>query len=182
MLKEEGISSSKLDGRLEGRERYQAIEHFISSTTALLLSGKAGGTGLTLTCASKMIIVEPDWNPSNDSQVMGRVWRQGQNKEVDIYRLLIGCSFEEKILQRQQLKQSLSEKLIDEQNNTNSFDFCSLKQLFMEIAPKCLTYSPSENQLECCQKNLDHIDWSETLFVKIIESHQRNKTSLCNEF
>jgi len=46
----------------------------------LLLSGKAGGTGLTLTCAHKLIMIEPDWNPSNDSQIMGRVWRQGQQR------------------------------------------------------------------------------------------------------
>ena len=78
MLNEEEISSSKLDGRLEGRERYSSIERFIKEKTVLLLSGKAGGTGLTLTCASKMIMVAPDWIPSNDSQVMGRVWRQGQ--------------------------------------------------------------------------------------------------------
>ena len=55
-----------------------------------------------------MIMIEPDWNPSNDSQVMGRIWRQGQKKEVQIFRLIVGCSFEEKILQRQQLKQTLS--------------------------------------------------------------------------
>lgn len=60
----------------------------------LLLSGKAGGTGLTLTCAVKMIMIEPDWNPSNDSQVMGRIWRQGQQNEVHIYRLLIASTFE----------------------------------------------------------------------------------------
>lgn len=63
---------------------------------------------MTLTCACKMIMIEPDWNPSNDSQVMGRIWRQGQKKEVQIFRLIVGCSFEEKILQRQQLKQTLS--------------------------------------------------------------------------
>lgn len=60
----------------------------------LLLSGKAGGTGLTLVTARTMIIIEPDWNPSNDSQVIGRIWRQGQTSEVNIYRLLIISSFE----------------------------------------------------------------------------------------
>ena len=107
-MNQHDISSSKLDGRLEGKDRYKTIENFIHNKTVLLLSGKAGGTGLTLTCASKMILIEPDWNPSNDSQVMGRVWRQGQTSEVQIFRLMIGCSFEEKILQRQQLKQNLS--------------------------------------------------------------------------
>lgn len=80
----------------------------------LLLSGKAGGTGLTLICATKMIMIEPDWNPSNDSQVMGRIWRQGQQKEVEIYRLITASTFEEKILQRQGLKKTLSNNLIDD--------------------------------------------------------------------
>jgi DNA repair and recombination protein RAD54B len=93
ILNEHSITSSKLDGRVEGQDRFKTIDNFIREKTVLLLSGKAGGTGLTLTCASKMIMIEPDWNPSNDSQVMGRVWRQGQNKEVHIFRLLIGCSF-----------------------------------------------------------------------------------------
>jgi DNA repair and recombination protein RAD54B len=71
---------AKLDGRVDGQERYKIIENFIREKDVLLLSGKAGGTGLTLICACKMIMVEPDWNPSNDSQVMGRIWRQGQQK------------------------------------------------------------------------------------------------------
>lgn len=79
ILNQHEITSSKLDGRLEGKDRYKTIETFFKFKTVLLLSGKAGGTGLTLTCAHKMILIEPDWNPSNDSQVMGRVWRQGQN-------------------------------------------------------------------------------------------------------
>ena len=61
---------------------------------------------------------------------------------------MIGSSFEEKILQRQQLKQSLSEKLIDEKVNSKSYDFFSMKQLFMEIGPKCITYSPILNKLK----------------------------------
>lgn len=51
-----------------------------------LLCAKAGGVGLNLIGANKMILFEPDWNPSNDLQVMGRVWRDGQIKPVYIYR------------------------------------------------------------------------------------------------
>lgn len=82
MLKKNEISTCKLDGRLDAQERFRVLESFINKNDVLLLSGKAGGTGLTLICACKMIMIEPDWNPSNDSQVMGRIWRQGQTKEV----------------------------------------------------------------------------------------------------
>lgn len=43
-------------------------------------------------------MVEPDWNPSNDAQVIGRIWRQGQTEEVSIYRLIMISTFEERIV------------------------------------------------------------------------------------
>lgn len=52
----------------------------------------------------------------------------------------------------------------------------------MEIAPRCLTYTANENQLENCQKTLTYINWSNSIFVKIIESHQTNHRKLANEF
>lgn len=61
-----------------------------------------------------MILMEPDWNPANDAQVMARIWRQGQTEEVEIFRLIIACSFEEKMLQRQGIKNSLAATLIDD--------------------------------------------------------------------
>jgi DNA repair and recombination protein RAD54B len=45
-----------------------------------LLCAKAGGVGLNLIGANKMILFDVDWNPSNDLQVMARIWREGQNK------------------------------------------------------------------------------------------------------
>ena len=45
-----------------------------------------------------MIMMEPDWNPKNEEQVMGRIWRIGQTKQVFIYRLFICGTIEEKIL------------------------------------------------------------------------------------
>lgn len=83
----------------------------------MLLSGKAGGTGLNLVCSNTLLMMEPDWNPSNDSQVMGRVWRQGQDSHVSIYRLVIASSFEEKMLLRQTLKKTLANNLIDDADN-----------------------------------------------------------------
>ena len=43
----------------------------------MLLSAKAGGCGLNLIGCNKMVLLDPDWNPSNDQQVMGRIWRVG---------------------------------------------------------------------------------------------------------
>lgn len=79
-------------------------------------------------------MVEPDWNPSNDSQVMGRIWRQGQTREINIYRLLIASTFEEKILQRQGLKKTLANNVIDDLQGEkgDGVDFDNLGKLFIK--------------------------------------------------
>lgn len=53
-----------------------------------LLSSKAGGCGLNLIGANRLVMFDPDWNPANDDQAMARVWRDGQKKNCFIYRLL----------------------------------------------------------------------------------------------
>ena len=70
----------------------------------LLLSTKAGGVGLNLTGANRMVLLEPDWNPATDTQAMGRIWREGQNKSVYIYRMVATGTIEEGILACQQEK------------------------------------------------------------------------------
>ena len=47
-----------------------------------MLSSKAGGCGLNLIGANRLIMFDPDWNPANDDQAMARVWRDGQKKPV----------------------------------------------------------------------------------------------------
>jgi hypothetical protein len=53
-----------------------------------MLSSKAGGCGLNLIGANRLVMFDPDWNPANDEQAMARVWRDGQKKHTYIYRLL----------------------------------------------------------------------------------------------
>lgn len=53
-----------------------------------MLSSKAGGCGLNLIGANRLVMFDPDWNPANDDQAMARVWRDGQKKPCFIYRLL----------------------------------------------------------------------------------------------
>lgn len=53
-----------------------------------MLSSKAGGCGLNLIGANRLVMFDPDWNPANDEQAMARVWRDGQKKKCYIYRLL----------------------------------------------------------------------------------------------
>ena len=66
-----------------------------------LLSSQAGGCGLNLIGANRLVLFDPDWNPANDKQAAARVWRDGQKKRVYIYRMLCAGSIEEKVLERQ---------------------------------------------------------------------------------
>jgi len=53
-----------------------------------LLSAKAGGVGLNLPGASRLVLFDSDWNPASDVQAMARIWRDGQKRNVYIYRFV----------------------------------------------------------------------------------------------
>jgi hypothetical protein len=80
------------------------------------------------------------------------------------------------------LKQSLSEKLIDESQNTKSYDFFSLRQLFIEYAPKCLTYSEKCNKLNDCLEEFPKMNWNEVAHVQVVSSHTDENLKIANEF
>jgi len=65
-----------------------------------LLTTRVGGLGINLTGADRVIIFDPDWNPSTDTQARERAWRIGQSRPVTIYRLLTTGTIEEKIYHR----------------------------------------------------------------------------------
>lgn len=62
--------------------------YFQSADFIFMLSSKAGGCGLNLIGANRLVMFDPDWNPANDEQAMARVWRDGQKKQCYIYRLI----------------------------------------------------------------------------------------------
>jgi DNA repair and recombination protein RAD54B len=58
-------------------------------TEVFLLSAKAGGVGLNLSGASRLVLFDSDWNPASDAQAMARIWRDGQRRDVYIYRFVL---------------------------------------------------------------------------------------------
>ena len=58
-----------------------------------LLTTKVGGLGVNLTGANRVVIFDPDWNPSTDTQARERAWRIGQSRDVTIYRLLTSGNY-----------------------------------------------------------------------------------------
>lgn len=132
--KEKDYKYLRLDGQTPTNRRQELVNRFNSKHLddfVFLLSSKAGGVGLNLVGASRLVLYDIDWNPANDLQAMARVWRDGQKKQVYIYRFLTTGTIEEKIYQRQISKQGLSGAVIDARD-TNEVQFSQedLKDLF----------------------------------------------------
>ncbi|CAL1149124.1 unnamed protein product [Cladocopium goreaui] len=93
---------SLLSGDTVPAKRMAAVEGLNTpgpeGTDVLLLSSKAGGTGLNLIGANRLILFDPDWNPANDAQAMARIWRQGQTKPCFIYRFVLAGTLEDVFL------------------------------------------------------------------------------------
>lgn len=73
-----------------------------------LISTRAGGLGLNLVSANRVVIFDPNWNPAQDLQAQDRSFRYGQKRHVTVFRLLSAGSLEELVYTRQVYKQQLS--------------------------------------------------------------------------
>jgi DNA repair and recombination RAD54-like protein len=107
----------RLDGTTDQQNRQVIVDTFNRCSAdrnfCLLLSAKAGGCGLNLIGANRLIMFDPDWNPATDIQAMGRVYRQGQTKPCTIYRLFTTGTVEEVMYQRQSQKGGLATLTVD---------------------------------------------------------------------
>ncbi|EXV02346.1 SNF2 family protein [Metarhizium robertsii] len=98
---------SYLDGSLSYEERQDVVDTFNSDPAqfVFLISTKAGGVGLNITSANKVVIVDPHWNPSYDLQAQDRAYRIGQTRDVEVFRLISQGTVEEIVYARQVYKQ-----------------------------------------------------------------------------
>ena len=112
-LDREGIDYSYLDGRT--RNRAERIEDFRTGTQpAFLISLKAGGFGLNLTEADYCFVLDPWWNPAAETQAIDRTHRIGQDKHVNVYRLVSEDTIEDKVVALQQRKRELFAQVVDD--------------------------------------------------------------------
>ncbi|MGA9656879.1 MAG: C-terminal helicase domain-containing protein, partial [Polyangia bacterium] len=108
-LNNAGISYTRLDGST--RDRGEVVSKFQSEDgpPVMLVSLKAGGTGLNLTAADHVFLCDPWWNPAVEDQAADRAHRIGQDRPVTIYRLIAVDTVEERILDLQEKKRALGE-------------------------------------------------------------------------
>ncbi|OYT16897.1 MAG: hypothetical protein B7C24_05345 [Bacteroidetes bacterium 4572_77] len=127
------IDFEYLDGKSSQKQRQQSVENFQNkeSLRVFLVSLKAGGTGLNLTAADYVFIVDPWWNPAVESQAIDRCYRIGQDKKVFAYRMITKDTVEEKILDLQNKKKKIARDIIQtDESLLKSFKTEDIRSLF----------------------------------------------------
>lgn len=113
-LDDMGVSYQYLDGATSIKKRKQAVGAFQSGEgDVFLISLKAGGTGLNLTAADYVIHMDPWWNPAVEDQATDRAHRIGQQRPVNVYRLITRGTIEEKIVELHNTKRDLADSLLE---------------------------------------------------------------------
>ena len=109
------LSFTRYDGSMRNDLREASLDRLRNqaSTRVLLCSLKCGSLGLNLTAASRVVILEPFWNPFVEEQAIDRVHRLNQTRDVVVYRLTVAASVEERILELQARKRALAEAAIE---------------------------------------------------------------------
>ncbi|KAJ7311499.1 SNF2 family DNA-dependent ATPase [Mycena albidolilacea] len=109
-LREEGIRYVRYDGSMKPVDREAALAKIKTSknTKVILISFKAGSTGLNLTACNNVILVDLWWNPALEDQAFDRSHRVGQTRPVNIFKLKIDNTVEDRILELQDKKRELA--------------------------------------------------------------------------
>jgi hypothetical protein len=119
-LRSAGIGFTRLDGSTRDRAGVVAAFQDAAGPPVLLISLKAGGTGLNLTAADHVFLCDPWWNPAAEDQAADRAHRIGQDRPVMVYRLVSKDTVEERILALQTRKRALADAALGEADRAAS--------------------------------------------------------------
>mmetsp|Transcript_11137 Transcript_11137/g.16421 ORF Transcript_11137/g.16421 Transcript_11137/m.16421 type:complete len:1104 (-) Transcript_11137:766-4077(-) len=131
-LCENDFNYLRMDGTTSVGARMALVDEFNHNPDkyVFLMTSRVGGLGLNLTSANRIILYDPDWNPSIDRQALARCWRHGQKREVVVYRLMTRGTIEEKMYHRQIHKLFLSNKILTDPRQKRFISSHQLKDLF----------------------------------------------------
>ncbi|TKA70245.1 hypothetical protein B0A49_05315 [Cryomyces minteri] len=135
-LRNEGFVFTRYDGSMRNDLREASLERLRNDkkTRILLCSLKCGSLGLNLTAASRVVILEPFWNPFVEEQAIDRVHRLNQTVDVVVYRLTVASTVEERILALQEKKRQLANAAIEGGKAVGKLSMKDIMQLFRRDA------------------------------------------------
>ncbi|GAB7343640.1 hypothetical protein MBLNU457_1634t1 [Dothideomycetes sp. NU457] len=119
MLKGIGVSYGRIDGSMRMVVRETTLSEYNapgSTTQVLLISTRAGGQGLNIQTANRVIILDYGFNPTWEEQAVGRAYRLGQTKPVFVYRFVAAGTYENQLYNMGLFKMSLSQRVVDKKN------------------------------------------------------------------
>jgi superfamily II DNA or RNA helicase len=128
-LREAGIEFTRLDGSTRDRAGVVRCFQDEAGPPVMLVSLKAGGTGLNLTAADHVFLLDPWWNPAVEDQAADRAHRIGQERPVIVYRLVAEETVEERILALQQRKRELADAALGEADRATAITRDELLEL-----------------------------------------------------
>ncbi|XP_068157682.1 transcriptional regulator ATRX homolog [Drosophila tropicalis] len=153
----------RLDGSCSVEQREAMCKKFNNATNLkarlFLISTRAGGLGINLVAANRVVIFDVSWNPSHDTQSIFRVYRFGQVKPCYIYRLIAMGTMEQKVYERQVAKLATAKRVIDEQQISRHYNQTDLMELYTyELKPS------AEREMPILPKD--------RLFAEILTEHE----------
>ncbi len=111
----------RIDGKVDPQKRQSMTKVFNEGkTNVCIVSTQAGGQGLNLFGANRVVILDEHWNPMWEQQAIGRAYRIGQQKPVYVYRLTVGGTFEQAIQNQALFKEQLATRVVDKKNPNRS--------------------------------------------------------------
>ncbi|KAM3541502.1 hypothetical protein ARSEF1564_005610 [Beauveria bassiana] len=107
----------RLDGSTQISKRQDMVKSFNKgSEEVYLISTNAGGVGLNIFGANRVVIFDFKYNPVSDQQAIGRAYRIGQTKPVFVYRFVVAGSFEDDLQNKAVFKMQLASRVVDQKN------------------------------------------------------------------
>ncbi|KAI0007806.1 hypothetical protein F4779DRAFT_619213 [Xylariaceae sp. FL0662B] len=158
VLRKMKSSFDRLDGSTNIEKRQSMVKEFNKNQIdVFLISTTAGGLGLNIVGANRVILFDIRFNPQNEQQAVGRAYRIGQKKPVFVYRFVCGGTFEEKMLNQSIWKMQLASRVVDKKNPI----------------PKAQRFGEGfEMPTEPEQKDIDEHIGKDSVLDKVIEKHR----------
>ncbi|KAL9636072.1 MAG: hypothetical protein Q9164_003055 [Protoblastenia rupestris] len=135
-LRSSSLEYTRYDGSMRNDAREASLQRLRneSSCRILLCSLKCGSLGLNLTAASRVVILEPFWNPFVEEQAIDRVHRLNQTRDVVVYKLTVNKTVEERILELQEKKRALANAAIEGKEKVGKLSMKDILNLFKRDA------------------------------------------------